>query len=398
MPTIEFRIVLLKGGDLENAFAECGPTLVLRKDRSPTKVIRVWNRLKIPIAMPPRTVKWRPLPEEQECLNNFLSDFRPDLIYINSVAAAPIFGYLRPMVPVITYVRELEKFVRYTVATGWFSDLADRTSLFISVSQASKNYLAVNHRVSPNRFTVIPPFIDIARLAQYSRSEARRQLCNFAGRSQCSFIIAACGTTDWRKGPDRFVAVAEEFFSREPESDTVFIWIGGMDDPRERSKINRAIDRAKLNGRVCFPGAKPNSASILGGADVFAMTSREEPFGRVMLEAGITSVPTVCFRQCGGAEEFVEKGAGIAVEPDDITGFSEAIQRLLTDDVLRIQLGKRAREIVLNDHDPQISSQLIMSKIREVVSVYTDKQKSDPIKYVQPFRLRARHAFLQQRQ
>lgn len=382
VPEVEFRIVVLKGGDLVTTYGDLAPTLVLRKDHSiPATIIeRILNRLKIRIALPRQPVKWVPLPAEQELLDEFLADFQPSLIYVNSVAAAPIFAYLKPTAPVITYVRELQKFVQYTVGTGWFGELINRTSQYIAVSKASQNYLVDNYGIKPERFTVIPPFIDIAKLKRFPRSEARMQLCGLASRSDCSFIVVACGTTDWRKGPDLFVAIAERFYSDQPGSDAVFIWIGGMDDQKETNNINRAIERAKLTDRVFFPGIKPNSASMIGAADVFAMTSREEPFGRVMLEAGIADIPTVCFKKSGGAQEFVEKGAGIAVDYEDAEAFSKAIQSLLKDENLRIKLGKRAHEIVIKDHDPLVSSQLILSKIREVVNTSAAKRELGSIK------------------
>ena len=44
--------------------------------------------------------------------------------------------------------------------------------------------------------------------------------------------------------------------------------------------------------------------------DVFALTSREDPFPLVMLEAGGHGLPTVCFAGAGGAEEFAGPAPG----------------------------------------------------------------------------------------
>lgn len=372
--TFDFRVLLLKGGPLEGAFAELGFTHVVRRERPiappppPTRWRRLLDRvLPHPPPLPPG-LQWVCSSVEQEEVNRFLTGFPADLFYLNSVAAAPILGYLgKRTTPVITYVRELHEHVQKTIETGWFEELVERTSLFISVSMASIHHLVQNHDISPSRFALINTFVDVEKLNRQSRAVSREQLRELVGKKEVGPFVLGCGTTDWRKGPDLFIQAAKSFFTRNPESRARFVWIGGMAEKSEREKITFAIGQAGLTERVLFVGAQKNSAQLIAGADVLALTSREDPFPRVILEAGIADVPTVCFKDTGGAEEFVAKGTGIAVNAFDTVDFAEAVHRLLDDDALRSELGKSAHETVLNEHNSQISSQRIIAQIEEQV-------------------------------
>lgn len=372
--TFDFRILLLKGGPLEGAFAELGLTHVVRREipepppRPQTRWRRMLDRMFPQEAPSHPGPQWICSSSEQEGVNRFLRGFQADLFYLNSVAAAPILGYLgKRTTPVITYVRELHEHVQKTIETGWFEELLGRTSLFISVSMASIHYLVKNHEISPSRFALIHTFIDVAKLNRQSRTLSRDQLRELVGKKDNGPIVLGCGTTDWRKGPDLFVQAAKYFYARHPASTALFVWVGGGGEKNEREKIVSAIGQAGLTERVLFVGPQWNSAQLIAGADVLALTSREDPFPRVMLEAGIAGVPMVCFKETGGAEEFVAKGVGIAVDPFDTDDFGEAVYRLLSDDALRNELGRNAHEAVLNEHNAQISSQRIIAQIEEQI-------------------------------
>jgi glycosyltransferase involved in cell wall biosynthesis len=80
--------------------------------------------------------------------------------------------------------------------------------------------------------------------------------------------------------------------------------------------------------------------------DIFALTSREEPFSVSMLEAAECGLPIVCFAGAGGAPELVGDDAGVIVPYLDIDAMAKECIRLLEDDELRHRLGDTARHKV----------------------------------------------------
>ncbi len=86
-------------------------------------------------------------------------------------------------------------------------------------------------------------------------------------------------------------------------------------------------------------------AAIYASADVFCFPSTTDTFGQVILEAGISALPTVAVA-AGGAGELVPHGeTGLVVPPDDVDAFTEAIGLLAADAELRVRLGQGARHL-----------------------------------------------------
>lgn len=57
----------------------------------------------------------------------------------------------------------------------------------------------------------------------------------------------------------------------------------------------------------------------LSKSDIFLMTSKEDPFPIVNIEALKHNLPLICFAESGGSEDIVRNGGGIAVPYMDIT-------------------------------------------------------------------------------
>ncbi|HKV42978.1 MAG TPA: glycosyltransferase family 4 protein [Blastocatellia bacterium] len=86
----------------------------------------------------------------------------------------------------------------------------------------------------------------------------------------------------------------------------------------------------------------------LAAADVFVMASSADAFGAVYLEAWMYEKPVVAAR-AGGAPYIVSDGGdGLLVEYGDSGSLAAGIRRLLTDDALRLRLGKAGREKALS--------------------------------------------------
>jgi glycosyltransferase involved in cell wall biosynthesis len=84
--------------------------------------------------------------------------------------------------------------------------------------------------------------------------------------------------------------------------------------------------------------------------DAFALTSREDPFPLVVLEAADHGLPTLCFQDGGGANEFVRDDAGARVPYLDIAGFAAQIEALRHDRQRASRWGECARTRVRQQH------------------------------------------------
>jgi len=121
--------------------------------------------------------------------------------------------------------------------------------------------------------------------------------------------------------------------------------VGGGDDlPRLRELANSL----GIADRVHFPEnlSREEIAACYAHADLFALPSTGEGFGLVFLEAMAFSKAVVGVA-CGGTTDVVEDGVnGLLVPPRDPGALAQALGRLLGDESLRTQLGRRGAEIV----------------------------------------------------
>jgi glycosyltransferase involved in cell wall biosynthesis len=120
-----------------------------------------------------------------------------------------------------------------------------------------------------------------------------------------------------------------------------FVWLGG--DLHSHREALHDVAQVGLQDICHFVTAVLDPEPYFGAFDLFALTSREDPFPVAMLEAAASGLPIVCFAGAGGAPEFVEDDAGLVVPYLDIAAMATACIELVMDDKRREKLGENAR-------------------------------------------------------
>jgi len=122
--------------------------------------------------------------------------------------------------------------------------------------------------------------------------------------------------------------------------------LGRSDTPELSKELARAVKGRKdlivIDRQLC----EEDVISYYSGARLFVCPSVYEPFGIINLEAMACGAPVVASR-VGGIKEVVKHGKnGVLVEPGDVDGLAEAMNRVLCDDALRLRLAKAGRPYV----------------------------------------------------
>jgi L-malate glycosyltransferase len=115
-------------------------------------------------------------------------------------------------------------------------------------------------------------------------------------------------------------------------------------DGSERANIEHRARCLGVHDKCVFVGKQPNIVDYLSAADVLLLPSQQESFGLAALEAMACEVPVVASR-VGGIPEVISDGeTGYLSAVGDVDKMAADAVRLLTDDKLRGEMGKRARE------------------------------------------------------
>lgn len=179
--------------------------------------------------------------------------------------------------------------------------------------------------------------------SQSARSELRSAVRNKLGLPAGSRLVLGVGYGDHRKGLDLFVDMSLTLLERDHEA--VAVWVGHLDG-RFGDAQKRRVRAAGLTDRIVFTGLVNEPQEFFQAADVYALTSREDPFPSVVLEAMDAGLPVVAFEGAGGFGDLLRRGCGIAVPAFDTSAMASGIEDLLNRPDHAAQMGRNGREII----------------------------------------------------
>ncbi len=91
-------------------------------------------------------------------------------------------------------------------------------------------------------------------------------------------------------------------------------------------------------------------SDFFASLDVFALPSRSDSFGLVLLEAWANGIPCIGYRAGGIAEVIRHEQDGFLAPCGDIKVLADSLEKLLTDEEVRTTLGNRGQAKVLKDY------------------------------------------------
>ncbi len=145
------------------------------------------------------------------------------------------------------------------------------------------------------------------------------------------------GTLEPRKNVDGLLAAYAALIARRPDAPPLRLAgavVPGSETWRE------AIARPPLAGRVDYHGYVQDSErqAVYGGARLLVLPSFDEGFGMPVVEAMSLGIPVVASTR--GALPEVSGGAAVLVDPEDVSGMSRAMERVIFDPALARRMGE----------------------------------------------------------
>ncbi|MCK5242457.1 glycosyltransferase family 4 protein, partial [bacterium] len=102
------------------------------------------------------------------------------------------------------------------------------------------------------------------------------------------------------------------------------------------------------NNSVIFTGYRNDVQNLYQIMDIFAFTSIDEPWGNVIHEAMACGLPVVAYDSGGYVEIIKNEKNAFLVKPRDLRGFKAILTKLITNEQLRLAVGKQAAQDVVN--------------------------------------------------
>ena len=158
-------------------------------------------------------------------------------------------------------------------------------------------------------------------------------------------LAIGLGYADLRKGFDLFLQVWRLAHALDPAIH--MLWVGDI-DPTVHAYLGAEMAVAEATGTFHHVAFDHDGADWLVAADVFLLTSREDPLPTAVIEAMSAGLPSVAFEESGGAPDLLrECGAGVSVPLGDATAMVRQMRALAarTRPAARAAIAARAREM-----------------------------------------------------
>ena len=295
-----------------------------------------------------------------------------DAVLVNTVSGARWLRQLplRSDVPVVAYLHELTMSVQLYTHPDELRFLFQRAQHLLTVSEATAQFYQTRFNVPAEQISLFT-LIDVDTIrqrindAQTSRATARA-LPGLANVPPDAIVVGGCGNAEWRKGNDLFVAQAR-MVNQLPGPPVYFVWVG-MPASTLREELWHDVEKAGLSDLVRFVEPTPDVLRYIARFDIFLLCSREDPYPLVVLEAGASEVPVVCFAGAGGAPELVEADGGAVVPYLDLGAMAAALRELADNEALRRQQGQRLSQKIHQRHNSQTSIHRLLGLLTDLTT------------------------------
>ncbi|MDR3507377.1 MAG: glycosyltransferase [Caulobacteraceae bacterium] len=207
-------------------------------------------------------------------------------------------------------------------------------ALFLSVSQFIRR-AALKKGFPEDRTIVHPIGIDLQRFSP-------------GAEFQPGLVVHVARLVE-KKGTAYLLQAMAQVVERQPRARLVIIGDGPL-----RGQLEAQAARLNLAGAVTFLGGQPHEATVgwmaraavIAVPSVTAASGDSEGLPTVIFEAGGMGVPVVASDTSGIPEAVIDGQTGFLAPERDTGALAERIGRILTDPILRGELGRGARNLM----------------------------------------------------
>ncbi|NNF04298.1 MAG: glycosyltransferase family 4 protein [Rhodothermales bacterium] len=277
-----------------------------------------------------------------------LADCGADVVYINtSVSLAGLIAARRLDLPVIWHLRELFADVGGEMKVPYvLKSFVRRVFVQFASSVVAPSRIIAQDMLGRN--ADLAQIVPNAAGAEYfdcelSPAEARDRLGLPANRT----IIGLPGMLRPMKGHSFFFRAIAPLLQERAEL-TVAVTGSGKD--RYESRLRAELAGLGIADNILFLGVIDDMPALYRSCDMTVVPSRNEPFGRTVIESMATGCPVVASRVGGIPEIIRHEETGLLFEFGDEEALRSCVKRLLDDPVSAATVVDQARARALTEY------------------------------------------------
>ena len=256
-----------------------------------------------------------------QALVRLIQEFKPDAVATNTIVApwaalaAKIVG-----VPHVWFAHEYGDDHEFAIGVDHtFEDLGALSDLVVANSVALKTYLS--QWIPEHKIAVLYPAPDFSDIDNRVNDTPPGWSSPFSEATETLRVVCV-GRIAPSKGQARLVRAVAKLKQQNVRVEAVLV---GSARKQDEADIRSLMHELGVSDRITLTGEKANPFPYIAAADVGAVVSVSEGFGRVTVEYLAAGKPVVAAR-VGATPELVAEGrTGLLYDPDDDSALVEAL-------------------------------------------------------------------------
>ncbi|MBM81177.1 MAG: hypothetical protein CMJ78_11365 [Planctomycetaceae bacterium] len=283
------------------------------------------------------------LPQSQahEQLIAAIAKAGPDIVHANSLAMGRLTGAVHDKItqPTIAHLRDI-----INLSQSAIDDL-NKNDILVAVSHATRRH-HVDQGLDAERTGVVYNGID---LKQFKPEVQSGVLKDEFGIDPDGFLVLTIGQIALRKGHDVLAKAAIEVCTEL--EDVHFLIVGERHSNKPESidfeaQIETTFADAGHADRLHRVSYCEDVGFLMAECDLLVHPAKQEPLGRVLLEAAACELPIIATDVGGTAEIVTHEDSALLVPPSDSTALRNAILQAYDEEEERLDFADAARNRV----------------------------------------------------
>lgn len=272
-------------------------------------------------------------------LKNLYSNGFTKAIANTSVVGEIVEELDRKNILVLSLVHEMKSVIKKNHLEKSLMKIAKYSKAIVFPSKLVKKDLDKFIDLKAVTYAIKPQGLFRVNQYKYTKESARKKLLEELEIHQDSKIVLNVAYGDYRKGIDLFVASGIEAIKQDKKIH--FVWVGHY-ETRLMDEIISLIKKEHMEKHFHFLGLQEDIDHYYAGSDIFFLSSREDPFPSVVLDAMNIGLPVIAFDGAGGFVDIMSKDCGILVDINDMQNVLRAITKLLHDTKTYSEISKNS--------------------------------------------------------
>lgn len=276
-------------------------------------------------------------------------------VLVNTTMGAYIVPYAKKSgMSVVTLIHELPSVIAANKIKGVAKNVVHYSDKIVFACNYVRMRYPDNSLIRKNQACIIPQGM-YKKFKNYTDEEIK-MMRHSLRIPDGNKIVIGVGMGYHRKGIDLFSRVARK--TKVDNQEISFVWVGCFEHEKKMLTMGRRAG-------VIFVDNTEEVDRYFSIADAFLMTSREDPFPSVVLEALYFGLPVVGFNNAGGFCELPKEYVSL-VDFEDVDSMKEQLKKVIYDKDVREYCRKNGRNYIKKNYNFSIYVSKVLNCFKNI--------------------------------